>query len=108
MVPAGYMAKRVSSRPEWLAATQVVDLYSVSSCVSSDFASWISYWKHNGYWLFDAPEVIEQVAREDGVELEGTSLFFYEVYEKEFDEIHGLWSDFVPESFPTRVVVPPE
>ena len=108
MVPAGYMAKRVRSRPEWLSAAQVVDLYSVSGCASEDFASWISYWKHNGYWFFDAPHVIEQVAQDDGVELEGTRLFFYEIYEREFDEIDGVWSDLVPESFPTQVIVPPE
>jgi hypothetical protein len=108
MVPAGYMAKRVRSRPEWLTAPQVVDLYSVSGCASRDFASWIQYWKHNGYWFFDTPELIEQVAREAGVELEGTTLFFYEIYEQEFDELHGLWADLVPQSFPTQVIAPPE
>jgi hypothetical protein len=107
MVPAGFMAKRVSARPEWLTAAQVVDIYSVSPCASSDFARWIPYWKHNGYWLFDSPEVIEHVAREDGVDLLGTSLFFYEVYEQEFDEIEGTWADLEPE-FPTQVIVPPE
>jgi hypothetical protein len=107
MVPAGYMAKRVSTRPEWLTAAQVVDIYSVSPCGSRDFAQWVRYWKHNGYWLFDSPELIEDVAREAGVELVGTSLFFYEIYEQEFDEINGTWRDFDPE-FPTRVIVPAE
>jgi hypothetical protein len=103
------MAKRVISRPQWLSAEQVVDIYSVSGCVSRDFASWVGYWKHNGYWFFDAIELIEGVAREGGVELEGTRLFFYEVHEWEFDETHGAWADFLPESsFPTQVIVPPE
>jgi hypothetical protein len=103
------MAKRVSARPEWLTAAQVVDIYSVSHCVSEDFASWIAYWKHNGYWFFDSPEVIERVAREGGVDLQGTSLFFYEVYGQEFDEVEGTWADFGPElSFPTQVIVPAE
>jgi hypothetical protein len=109
MVPAGYMAKRVCARPEWLTAPQVVDIYSVSHCVSRDFASWIPYWKHNGYWFFDSPEVIEHVAREEGVELQGARLFFYELYEQEFDEIEETWADVGPEpSFPTQVIVPPE
>jgi hypothetical protein len=103
------MAKRVSARPEWLTAAHVVDIYSVSHCVSKDFSSWITHWKHNGYWLFDSPEVIERVAREDGVELQGTSLFFYEVHVQEFDEAEEIWADFAPEpSFPTNVIVPPK
>src|SRR5262249_37431297 len=86
MIPAGYTAKRASPRPEWLAAEQVVDIYSVSGCISAAFADYIPYWKHNGYWLFDAPEVIRQLARENAIDLEGTTLFYYEVYEQEFDE----------------------
>src|SRR4051812_9508347 len=39
MLAAGYMAKRVSDSPEWLAAEQVVDIYSVSGCISKDFAN---------------------------------------------------------------------
>ena len=102
------MAKRVSPRPEWLAADQVVDIYSVSRCISAAFADYIPYWKHNGYWLFDAPEVIEQLARENAIDLEGTSFFYYEVYEQEFDEIAAAWRRFAPQSFPTRVIVPPQ
>ncbi len=50
MIPVGYMAKRVSKKPDWLQAAQVIDIYSVSGCVSEDFADYIDYWKHNGYW----------------------------------------------------------
>ncbi len=39
MIPAGYMAKRVSKKPDWVKASQVVDIYSLSFCVSVDFAS---------------------------------------------------------------------
>jgi len=53
MVPAGYMSKRIASRPEWLAVTDVHDIYSVSNCISDDFADYSNCWKHNGYWLFD-------------------------------------------------------
>jgi hypothetical protein len=38
MVPVGYMAKRVLQRPDWLQATRVIDIYSLSGCVSEDFA----------------------------------------------------------------------
>lgn len=81
------------------------DVYSVSGCVNKDFADYIPYWKHNGYWLFDSPEIIEALAQDNRIALKGTSLFYYEVYEKEFDGKN--WVPYQPEtSFPTKVVVP--
>jgi hypothetical protein len=101
------MAKTVSSKPEWLKVPQVVDLYSVSGCLSEDFADYIEYWKHNGYWLFDSPEIIRGVAHENSIPLERTSLFYYEVYGMEFDG--NDWCPFQPEpSVPTNVVPPAE
>lgn len=107
MTPAGYMAKRIHSRPEWLDADSVVDVYSVSNCVSKSFADYINYWKHNGFWLFDSPAIIRQVAQEHSIDLTGTKLFYYEVYEAEFHEDKGCWETFAPEvSFTTNVVEP--
>lgn len=107
MISVGYMAKRVSSRPKWLQAKSVADVYSVSNCVSNYFADYINYWKHNGYWFFDSPEIIRQVAKEHSIDLTGTSLFYYEVYELEFEEDEGLWKPFKPEpSFTTQVIKP--
>lgn len=106
LIPAGYMAKRVSSRPEWLNANQVVDIYSISDCVSNDFADYIDYWKHNGYWFFDSPDIIEQISEENAIDLAGTSLFYYEVYELEFDEDERTWERFEPAAFKTEVVPP--
>jgi hypothetical protein len=103
------MAKRVSTRPEWLPASQVADIYSVSGCTSSDFADYVQYWKHNGYFFFDSPDAIRALAREGSIDLEGTTLFYYEVYEREFDDALNEWKPFEPEeSFPTKVQVPPE
>jgi hypothetical protein len=50
----------VVKKPHWLKATDVDDLYSVSSCFSEDFTDYINYWKHNGYWFFDSPEIIKE------------------------------------------------
>jgi len=69
----------------------VLDVYSVSNCVNDDFADYIKYWKHNGYWLFDSPEIIQTVARENSIQLAGTLLFYYEVFEKEFDGSAGAF-----------------
>jgi hypothetical protein len=103
------MAKRVTVRPTWLKAEGVEDVYSVSGCISEDFADYVNYWKHNGYWLFDSPEIITQLARQNSLDLTGTNLFFYEVYELEFDDTEGRWSPFEPEaSFTTQVRSPLE
>ena len=108
MIPVGYMAKRVSGRTEWLDAAQVVDLYSVSNCVSKDFADYVNYWKHNGYWFFDSPEIIRQLALEHSLDLNGTTLFYYEVHEMEFDDDENEWRHFEPDEFPTQVESPPQ
>jgi hypothetical protein len=107
MTPVGYMAKHVSKKPDWLSASHVTDIFSVSNCQSEDFADYIPFWKHNGYWFFDSPEIIKSVAAEHSIPLEGTSLFYYEVFEMEFDG--ESWKPFSSEpSFSTNVVVPPE
>ena len=105
MIPAGYMAKRVVARPDWLPAERVSLIYSVSGCVSKNFADYINFWKHNGYWLFNSPQVIIDVARENNVDLADTTLFFYEVHELQFNS--GTWAPFEPEpSVGTNVSVP--
>jgi hypothetical protein len=105
MIPVGYMAKRVPKKPDWLKAAAVVDIYSVSSCFAEDFADYTDYWKHNGYWFFDSPEIIRSVAKEHSIPIEGTLLFYYEAYEFEFND--ESWHAHLPEaSFPTSVIVP--
>jgi hypothetical protein len=105
MLPVGYLAKRSCKKPEGLKIPGVDDVYSVGNCVNDDFADYINYWKHNGYWLFDSSEIIRAVARENSIELEGALLFYYEAHEKEFAK-EG-WRPFFPEpSFTTKVVQP--
>ena len=69
-----------------LKANGVEDIYSVSGCLSKDFSDYIEFWKHNSYWLFDSHNVIEQLAREQSFHLTGTTMFYYEVHEQEFDD----------------------
>jgi hypothetical protein len=105
MIPAGYLAKRIPIKPDWLCAQQVTDIYSVSSCLAEDFADYVNFWKHNGFWLFDSPEVTKEIAQENSIDLAKTTLFYYEVYENEFDG--NTWRPFGPDaSFRTDVVVP--
>jgi hypothetical protein len=107
VIPVGYMRKSVVIRPEWLGADSVTDVYSLSGCVSENFADYINYWKHNGYWLFDSPDVIEDLAAKEKLDLCGTTLFYYEAYEHEYDGDSRTWKPFMPEaSFKTDVQVP--
>lgn len=94
MIPIGYMYKTVATQPGWLKASGVADIYSVAGCVSENFAYYINYWKHNGYWLFDTPRIIEKLAKKAKIDLSGMTLFYYEAYEQEFDEKTGKWSTF--------------
>ena len=107
MIPLGYMAKRIYVETAWLKAPQVSQIYSVSACISEDFGKWIDAWKHNGYWFFDSPRLIAEVAAEQKIDLTGTTLFYYEGFEQEYDPESG-WAPYQPEpAFPLRVG-PPE
>jgi hypothetical protein len=106
MIRVGYMAKRVAQRPDWLKAPEVKDIYSVSGCTSRDFMDYIKFWRHNGFWLFDTPQIIQVLSRENSVSSEGLTFFYYEVYEEEFNETISEWLPFEPKSFPTSVVSP--
>ena len=85
MIPVGYMAKLICNKPEFLNAPNVVDIYSVGSSVNDDFADYINFWKHNGYWFFNTPQIIQTLAKENSISLEGAKLFFDEAHELEFD-----------------------
>ena len=96
MIPLGYLYKLVADRPEWLTAANVADVYSLSGCVSKPFADYIDYWKHNGYWLFNSPREITELANAASISLEGLKLFYYEAYELQFDEDEKVWEAFEP------------
>jgi hypothetical protein len=105
MVPVGYMAKRVCEKPAVYKMPTVADIFSVSSCVNDNFADYINFWKHNGYWLFDSPEIIQAVAKENSIDLDRISLFYYEAHEMEFDG--EKWRSFEPvASIETNIKTP--
>ena len=107
MIDAGYMAKRISSRPDWIEAPGVVDIRSVSYCISKPFCDYIQHWKHNGYWFFDSPAAIREIASAEAIDLSAHPLFFYEVYELQFDQERRVWQPFEPDrAFTTKVEVP--
>lgn len=106
MIPVGYMAKHVCEKPAVYEMPNVVDVYSVSSCVNDHFAQdYVRFWKHNGYWLFDSPEIIRTVAKENSIDLNGTQLFYYEAHELQFDGLE--WKTFEPEPLVRANIKPP-
>ena len=107
MTPVGYMAKNVVKRPDWLQAAAVEDLYSVSGCISKYFADYIKYWKHNGYWFFDSVESIQSLAQEHSIPLGECKVFYYEVFDQEFDDENKKWQPFGPDESIKTSVVPP-
>lgn len=107
MIPVGYMLKKVAARPDWLKADAVEDIYAVSGCISAPFADYIQYWQQNGYWFFNSPKDIAEICRTHNIDIAGDVLFYYEVFERQFDEETRAWLQFKPEaSFPTHVEPP--
>ncbi|MEQ9885828.1 hypothetical protein [Pectobacterium zantedeschiae] len=86
MIPIGYLSKIVSVKPDWLKTDKVNDIYSVSCCVSDAFFEYIQFWHHNGYWLFNSPDLIYSLAKEEGIDMSDTTMFYYEAYEYQYDE----------------------
>ena len=107
MTPAGYMAKRVVKRPEWIRAPGVRDIYSLCGCISEYFADYIGYWKHNGYWLFDSVEALRSLALEHSIPIEDCRIFYYEVFEREYDDENIEWRAFAPDKGFVTSVIPP-
>jgi len=108
MIPLGYMMKRVMKRDDWLKQPKVEDIFSVSECTSKDFCDWVDEWKHNGYWLFDSPRIIHDIARKHNIDLDDMTLFYYEAYETQYNVETKQWEPFAPEpSFPLCVEPPP-
>lgn len=93
MIPAGYMYKQIIAPPEGLDCKNVLKIYSVSDCMSKDFADYISFWKHNKYWFFNRPEDMDSIINDQKITGE-FELLFYELYEKEFDEKEQVWQEF--------------
>ena len=114
MIPIGYMYKKIAKVVdlEWFQSDSVEDIYSVSGCISGDFTDYVNFWKHNKFWFFDTPAVMESIAANESLDLSGMTLLYYEVYEEEYNDQTNCWQPLSPESFcefnPTNVIPPRE
>ena len=97
LIPAGYLWKRVVDKPDWLSAASVRDVYSLSTCCSKAFADdYFEAWKHNDFWLFDSPEIMAEVARDSGATIADCRLFYFEIFDFQFDDLSHAWSPLQP------------
>jgi hypothetical protein len=53
MIDAGFFAKRVEQKPEFLRAPGVREICSVSECISAGPEKWIELWLHNDLGWFN-------------------------------------------------------
>ena len=108
MIPVGYMLKEVTiPAPALVSASDVKAVYSLSNCVSSDFADYIPLWKHNGWWLFNTQKAVTDAADGLDLDLDQLTLFYYEAYDHQFKAETRSWQPILPDaSFPTDVVAP--
>jgi hypothetical protein len=107
MIPAGYLYKTVVEAPTWVGAPESANVYSVSDCIAGHFASYVPYWRHNGYWLFDRPEIMRELAAAHGIDLSSSTLFYYELCEQAYDGEACAWVPLPAElDFPVDVRIP--
>jgi hypothetical protein len=110
LIAAGYLYKKVAPRADWFGRPgRPQRICSMCPHISPDFADYIDFWRHNGYWLFDRPEIIEDIATEHGIGLDGLTCFYYEEYEQQYDSDTGRWLPVAADkNMPTAVVQPLE
>jgi hypothetical protein len=114
MIPIGYMYKVLWPKRNPRLAKQIDNVYTLGDCPGNsthDFYDYVTLWKHNGYWLFNTPEEMQEIAVEKEIDLSKMTLFYYEAYEHEFDFVgesdEPVWSSFEVDShFQTNIAIP--
>lgn len=53
VIDAGYFAKQIEPKPEFLNAPGVREICSVSECISSGPEGWVEHWLHNEFGWFN-------------------------------------------------------
>jgi hypothetical protein len=107
MIPAGYMAKLIVPKPDWLKSNVVKQIYSVSGCISENFTDFMNYWKHNKYYFYDSPDKIKQLSTEHDIDISKCEFLYYELFEKEFSESQNSWKTIEPDDEVEPDVKPP-
>src|ERR1700752_379443 len=82
MIDAGYFAKRIAAKPEWLNVSAVQEICSASACISYAPDEWIDNWLHNEFgWFNRACDALAVVRPDQNAEFR---LFAYRIYPQLF------------------------
>jgi len=104
MIDAGYFAKRVFLEPDWLKPAKVLEICSVSHCISKPADGWTKQWLHNGLGWFNRIGDAVNVVPAD--ERDACRLFAYRLHPEKFpkgDSIQFVTpSDVRPDPIPDR------
>ncbi len=60
----GYFPKAYGAKPDWLNRPDILEICSVSECVSAGPKDWINKWKHNEMWVYDDERVFDEIIPE--------------------------------------------
>ena len=85
MIPAGYLLKRTTPPPGWLADERITEVCSVSNCVNDNVVEPSDDWKHNGFGVANSPEILAKMVRLQEVNATDSKLFYYEAFESEIE-----------------------
>ncbi len=97
LVLIGYFLKQTIQRPDWLKNPGVLEICSVSDCLSKGPTDWIQKWKHNEWGFYDTEELAWQVADAGRARLQ---LFAYKLFP-------FRWLDDKQENFPLTAWLAP-
>ncbi len=82
MIDAGYCAKRIAPKPDWLKAAAVREICSASGCISPAPDGWIEHWLHNEFGWFN--RVSDALAVVPPDQKAAFRLFAYRIYSQMF------------------------
>lgn len=87
MVPAGYLLKRLTPPPGWLAISpsHIKDVCSVSDCVNDNVVDVQGAWRHNGFGLANNPDVLASLAAQAGADVSDAALLYFTAYDRELE-----------------------
>ncbi len=82
MIDAGYFARQIVDKPDWL-APNVREICSVSECFSAGPPDWVQQWLHHSLGWFNSPEAATSIVPPAGPSYR---LFAYRILPEEFGD----------------------
>jgi hypothetical protein len=78
----GYFPKKTMGKDSWFDKTAIVEVCSVSNCMSKGPENWSASWKHNDWGLYDTEDLAREIIRENP---ELFDMYAYKLFPMVFD-----------------------